>query len=147
MKASALIAQLRDNGYKVTPQRLAVCEIILSSKRHPTAEEVYQAVKKKHPTVSLATVYQALHLLTKLGLVQELALSDGVSRYEPNVSPHINVICPKCGEIRDFKPKSIEELWSRIVSELGFDPLGQRLDVYRYCDRCRSKALHRVAKR
>jgi Fur family peroxide stress response transcriptional regulator len=140
MKTRQLIDKLRDNGYKVTPQRLAVCEIIFSSRDHPTADQVYQEVKKKYPTMSLATVYQALHLLTKLGLVQELGFSDRVTRYEPNASPHINVICQKCGEIYDYEAKSVKEMWSQIIGELEFKPTGQRLDIYRYCDRCRNSA-------
>ena len=140
MKTQQLIARLRDSGYKVTPQRLAVCETILSSREHPTADQVYQEVKKKYPTMSLATVYQALHLLTKLGLVRELGFSDRVSRYESNTSPHINIICQKCGEICDYEAKSVKEMWSQIIGELGFKPTGQRLDIYRYCDRCQNSA-------
>jgi Fur family peroxide stress response transcriptional regulator len=138
MKTQQLIAKLHDNGYKVTPQRLAVCEIILSSKDHPTADKVHQEAKKKYPTMSLATVYQILHLLTKLGLIQELGFNDRISRYEPNASPHINIICQKCGEIYDYEAKSIKATWSQIIAELGFKPTGQRLDIYRYCDRCRN---------
>ena len=140
MKTQQLIAQLRDSGHKVTPQRLAVCEAILSSRKHPTADQVYQEVKKKYPTISLATVYQALHLLTKLGLVRELGFNDRVSRYEPNTSPHINIICQECGDIRDYETKSVKEMWSQIIGELGFKPTGHRLDIYRYCNRCKNSA-------
>ena len=58
MKNQQLITKLREKGFKVTPQRIAICEFILSSKNHPTADQVYQVVKKKYPTLSLATVYQ-----------------------------------------------------------------------------------------
>ncbi len=137
MKMQQLMAMLHENGYKITPQRMTVCEIILSSKSHPTAERIYEEVKREHPTISLATVYQTLHLLTKLGVIQELGFSDKVTRYEPNVSPHINVICQKCGEIYDYEAKSVKEMWTKIIGELKFKPIGQRLDIYRYCDRCK----------
>jgi len=136
METEQLVAKLRSNGLKVTPQRLAVCEIILSSKEHPTADQIYEKVKKKHPTMSLATVYQTLHLLSQIGLLQELGFSDCISRYDPDTSPHINIICKKCGKIHDYKAKSVGKLWSQIVKELGFEPVGQRIDIYRYCDRC-----------
>ena len=136
MKNQQLIAKLREKGFKVTPQRIAICEFILSSKNHPTADQVYQVVKKKYPTLSLATVYQTLRLLTEIGTLQELGFTGGISRYDPNVSPHINIICKKCGNVEDYQAESVKKLWSQIVGDLGFKPIGQRLDVYRYCDEC-----------
>jgi len=140
MNIQQIIAVLRERGYRVTPQRLAVCKVILSSKEHPTAEQIYLKVKGEHPTMSPATVYQTLHLLTSAGLIQELGFSEGISRYEPNTSPHINIVCEKCGEITDYEAEGIREMWSRIVEELGFKPTGQRLEVFRYCDKCRKSA-------
>jgi len=140
MDIQQIIAMLRKRGYKVTPQRLAVCKIILSSKEHPTAEQIYRKVKEEHPTISPATVYQILHLLTNAGLVQGLGLSDRVSRYEPNTSPHINVVCQKCGEITDHEAESIKEMYQKIVEQLGFKPTGQRLEIFRYCDKCQKSA-------
>lgn len=131
-----IITELHKRGYKVTPQRLAVFEFILSREDHPTADQIHKEVKKKYPTMSLATVYQALHLLTEMGLVQELGFNDKSSRYDPNIGPHINIICLNCGKIYDYKADSVNEMWSKIVSELGFKPVGQRLDIYRYCDEC-----------
>jgi Fur family peroxide stress response transcriptional regulator len=136
MKDQQLIAKLREKGFKVTPQRIAICQLILSSKDHPTADQVYQVVKKKYPTLSLATVYQTLHLLTEIGLLQELDFSDRGSRYDPDTSPHINIICRNCGKIQDFEAESVRKLWSQIIRDLGFKPTGQRLDIYRYCEQC-----------
>jgi len=140
MNIQQIIAILRERGYKVTPQRLAVCKVILSSKDHPTAEQIYRKVKEEHPTMSPATVYQTLHLFTNAGLVQELGLSGRISRYERNTSPHINVVCQKCGEITDYEAETIKEMYQKIVEELGFKPTGQRLEIFRYCDKCRKSA-------
>ena len=131
-----LIAKLHEKGYKVTPQRLAVFEFINSREDHPTADQIHKEMKKKYPTMSLATVYQALHLLTEMGLVQELGFNDKSSRYDPNIMPHLNIVCLKCGKIYDYKAESVKEMWSKIVAGLRFKPVGQRLDVYRYCDEC-----------
>lgn len=131
-----LIAKLHEKGYKVTPQRLAVFEFINSREDHPTADQIHKEVKKKYPTMSLATVYQALHLLTEIGLVQELGFNDKSSRYDPNIMPHINIVCLKCGKIYDYEAESVKEMWSKIVAELRIKPVGQRLDIYRYCDGC-----------
>jgi len=136
MNVQNIMAKLRHGGYKITPQRLAICELILSSKGHPTADQIYERVLQKFPTISLATVYQTLHLLKELGLLQELGFPNLSSRYDPNTSPHINVICPKCGQIYDYEEDKLKKLWSQIVAKLGFKPIGQRLDIYKYCDKC-----------
>jgi Fur family peroxide stress response transcriptional regulator len=136
MNTEELMAKLREKGYKATPQRLAICELVLSSKDHPTAEHIYQELIAKHPTLSLATVYQALHLLTEIGLLQELGFSERISRYDPDTSPHINIVCKKCGKIWDYHTENIGKLWSQVIRDLGIKPIGQRLDIYTYCDEC-----------
>jgi Fur family peroxide stress response transcriptional regulator len=136
MDDQQLITKLHSKGYKVTPQRLAICKLLLSSKDHPSADQIYQEVKKQYPTISLATVYFTLDLLKDLGLVQELGFSDRSSRYDPNTSPHINVICPKCGKVYDYETASVKKLWSQIIAEMSYTPLRQRLDIYILCDKC-----------
>lgn len=128
--------EFRKKSFRATPQRIAIAHVVLNSKDHPTAEQVYQTVKKKYPTLSLATVYQTLHLLTEIGLLQELGFSDRVSRYDPDTSPHINIICRDCGKIQDYQAESTKRLWNQTIKELGFKPVGQRLDIYRCCDKC-----------
>ena len=132
-----LISILRDGGYKVTPQRLAICNYVLSSKAHPTVEKIHSEIVKKHPGISLNTVYQTMDMLIDLGLVQEMRFSGNSSRFDPNTSVHANIICQGCNKIQDFESESIRELWSRIVTEMNVEPLGQRLDVYVLCDECK----------
>jgi len=132
-----LISILRDSGHKVTPQRLAICNFVLSSRDHPTAEQIHSEVLKKHPTISLNTIYQTMDMLKKLNLVHELNLNSNASRFDPNTSIHINVICRNCDKIRDFESENIKKLWSQIVREIDSSPVGQRLDVYVICDDCK----------
>ncbi len=138
MDVEQIIAKFHEKGFKVTPQRRASWEYVLSRKDHPTTDTVYEEVKRRHPTLSLATVYQTLHLLTDIGLLHELELSDRASRYDPNTSPHINIICKNCGIVEDYEAENVRKLWSKIIQSLGFEPVGQRLDVYRYCDQCQA---------
>lgn len=137
MNTEQLIKQLRDKGFKVTPQRLAICELILSSKQHPTVDQIYQQVQKKYPTLSLATAYQTLHLLAKIGMIQELGFSNGISRYDPNNMPHINVVCNKCGNINDYESENVRKLLLQLHTELKIKPIGQRLEIYTICDQCK----------
>ncbi len=137
MNRKQLVKILRKNGYKATPQRLAIFELILSSKEHPTAEEIHNEVSKKFPSMSLSTVYQVLHLLQDLGQIMELKFRGQSSRFETNTTPHLNLICPGCGKIEDYNSNTIVKFWSKLENEFDFEALSQRIDGYRYCDVCK----------
>jgi Fur family peroxide stress response transcriptional regulator len=85
-----IIETLRKNGYKATTQRIAICRFALHSRDHPTAQRIYSEVRKVHPTVSLATVYKTLQILTEHGLIQELDFPQSQARFDSYVKPHIN---------------------------------------------------------
>ena len=135
---ASTIEALRSKGYKATPQRIAICRIALNSKAHPSAQQVYDEVKKIHPTVSLATVYKTLEILKDLDLVQELNFPEGQARFDSNMNPHINLICLKCGIITDLDYKIIKEITRKVATTTKFKPTGQRIDVYGICQKCSS---------
>ena len=137
MDDEELFVLFRDNGYKVTTQRLAISKFILAREDHPSAEKIYMGLKTDYPTLSLGTIYKTLHTLKELGLIQELGFEEGSIRYDPNTSPHLNVVCTSCYKIYDYKSKTIEDFWSLIVSELKFKSEGQRFDIYHECDECK----------
>jgi Fur family peroxide stress response transcriptional regulator len=133
---ASAIGALRSKGYKATPQRIAICRIALNSRAHPSAQQVYDEVKKVHPTVSLATVYKTLEVLRDLDLVQEINFPKGQARFDSYMSPHINLICLKCGTITDLDDITAEEITRKVASVTKFKPTGQRLDVYGTCPKC-----------
>jgi len=138
MATRQLITKLHEKGLKkITPQRLAICEYVLSNKEHPTVEQVYHAVQKKYPTLSLATVYKTLHLLTEIELLQELGFHDGIIRYDSDTSPHVNIVCQNCGMIQDYKSESVQKFLSQITRELNRPLIRQHLEIYTFCDRCK----------
>nr|MDO8088130.1 Fur family transcriptional regulator [Candidatus Sigynarchaeum springense]MDO8116455.1 Fur family transcriptional regulator [Candidatus Sigynarchaeota archaeon] len=132
-----LIERLRSEGYKVTPQRLAICELILGRKDHPNAESIFVEIRKKYPSMSRATIYNTLHLLKKIGLVQEIGFDNGTTRFDPDTSVHINLVCRSCGKIVDVKDDQVEKAWLAMVAKVGVRPMGQRLDLHHQCDDCR----------
>jgi Fur family peroxide stress response transcriptional regulator len=135
--ASAIEA-LRKKGYKATPQRIAICRIALNSRAHPSAQQVYNEVKKIHPTVSLATVYKTLEVLRDVNLVQEINFPKGQARFDSYMTPHINLVCLKCGNITDLDDMILEEITRKVISSTRFKPTGQRVDVYGICQKCSS---------
>ncbi len=133
---SSAIEALRSQGYKATPQRIAICRIALNSREHPSAQQVYDEVKKIHPTVSLATIYKTLEVLRDLDLVQELNFPQGQARFESYMNPHINLICLKCSKITDLDDVTTTEIAKKVVAATKFKPNGQRIDVYGICQNC-----------
>ena len=126
----------RSKGFKATSQRIVICRNVLGSREHPTAQRIYAKVKKVHPTVSLATVYKTLGVLGELNLIQELSLKQSETRFDPYVEPHINLICEKCGRIRDIYDRRLKDTIEKTVKRAKFSLSGQRFDLYGICDRC-----------
>ena len=132
----SIIEALRKKGYRATSQRIAICRFALDNREYPTARRIYTAVKKLHPTVSLATVYNTLQVLRELHLVQELSFVKGEMRFDSNVAPHVNVVCLRCGTVSDVDDRVAREVVARATSKARFTVTGQRFDIYGICDKC-----------
>ena len=135
----SIIETLRKKGYKATTQRIAICRFVLHSREHPSAQRIYDEVKKVHPTVSLATVYKTLQILRKQGLIQELDLSESKARFDSYVEPHVNLVCLQCGKIQDFDDNAAREMVERVSAQAEFTRTGQRIDIYGLCKTCRGR--------
>jgi Fur family transcriptional regulator, peroxide stress response regulator len=132
-----IIQKIRDNGYKITPQRLAIVEILAKSVDHPSVENIYDQIKSDFPTMSLATVYRNIVLIKSLGEVLELGFPDGSNRYDGNKpTPHPHVICIKCKKIVDPDLESLDEMKKEVASETNFKILNHRLDFFGICNDC-----------
>jgi Fe2+ or Zn2+ uptake regulation protein len=92
-----------------------------------------------HPTVSLATVYKTLQILTEHGLIQELDLPQSQARFDSYVEPHINLVCMQCGNIQDLDDDAAREIVERMTAKTEFKRTGQRLDIYGICKICRNR--------
>ena len=136
---SSIVEVLRTKGYKATPQRIAICRFAASSREHPTAGRIYDEVRKQHPTVSLATVYKTIDLLKWHHIIQELAIVDGDKRFDSNTKTHLNLICVKCGEIRDSDNPVIKDSVEKAAEEESFNITGQNLTLYGVCHQCAAK--------
>lgn len=131
---------LRKNGYKVTPQRIAVYSIIKENKNHPTVDTIHDLLKKKYPSISMGTVYKTINLLKELGIISEVIKDQKGLRYDLTSEIHVNLICPKCGKIIDYKSPLIEEFCSNIGNELnndGIQVIGQKFDFFIFCENCK----------
>ena len=87
-----LVDKLRPLGVRLTPQRLAIAEVVVNSADHPSVRDIYDRVRAFFPYVTIATVYSTLNMLEELGIVRELPFQRQ-SRYDANLSPHVNLVC------------------------------------------------------
>jgi Fur family peroxide stress response transcriptional regulator len=132
-----IIRKLRDNGHKITPQRLAIVKILARSEGHPSVENIHVQIKKMFPTMSLATVYRNILLIKSYGEVLELGFPDGSNRYDGKKPyPHPHVICIKCKKIVDPHLDSLDELKEEVALETHFKILNHRLDFFGICSKC-----------
>ena len=92
---------LRKLGLVPTIQRLAVLEFLEGNHTHPTADEVYQGVKERFPSIAKATVYNVLDALKKTGAIRELTIARQVAHYDFNANPHPHFLCRSCDTLID----------------------------------------------
>ena len=135
----SIIKQLRARGLKVTPQRVAIIEVLIEQRdSHPGARLVYKEAKKKKKSVSLSTTYATLNELSRHGIIKTLQFDKMENRYEGNLEEHINLICEKCKKILDYKvPVTVDP--RRVVKKTGFSITGTRLEYYGLCRECREE--------
>ena len=137
MIKESIIKQLREKGLKVTPQRLAIIEVLIErGDLHPSARLVYQEAKKKKKSLSLSTTYATLDELSRHGIIKTLQFDKMENRYETNREEHINLICERCKKILDYKV-SIRVDQREVARKTGFSITETRLEYYGYCRECR----------
>jgi Fur family peroxide stress response transcriptional regulator len=132
-----IVEKLRDNGHKITPQRLAIVKILAKSDGHPSVEDIHLQLKNDFPTMSLATVYRNIVLIKSMGEVLELGFPDGSNRYDGKKPyPHPHVVCIKCRKIVDPSLVGLDELKKAVALETNFKILNHRLDFFGICGSC-----------
>ena len=140
----ALKEDLKNKGYKLTPQRRAIVDTIVESEgKHLTAEEIYDEVKKSCPEIGLATVYRTILLLEDIGILSRLHLNDGCSRYElvhsDETHRHHHLVCNECKAVFEVQDDLLDELEYRIENTYGFKILDHSVKFFGICSKCCEK--------
>jgi Fur family peroxide stress response transcriptional regulator len=132
-----LVNKLRPLGVRLTPQRLAIAEVVVNSADHPSVKEIFERVRAFFPYVTIATVYSTLTMLEEVGIVRELPFQRQ-SRYDANLSPHVNLVCVGCGSVIDAEvgQKTVAKLQDLIAGKTDFQVASQRVDFYGWCSGC-----------
>jgi Fur family ferric uptake transcriptional regulator len=136
-----LIAQLREKGYRFTPQREIVIEIIAHSGRHMTAEEIFAEVQARSRAVNIATVYRTLDLLVEEGLASRTDLGgERVIYATVRHGPHVHLVCRRCGQVIDADVAPFEPLFGHIQDQYGFVCCPQHFAISGLCADCQSQS-------
>jgi Fe2+ or Zn2+ uptake regulation protein len=127
---------LENAGWRMTRQRAAVFDYLRSVESHPTADQVFHAVRPRIPKLSLATVYKALEALVDAGLAAKLTDLEGRAHYDGRSEAHYHFRCEKTGEVHDlpvpYDPQLLEKLGTDVVEMLrrqGYHITGHRLEL------------------
>jgi len=136
--ADQLCTQLKAQGRRVTPQRRAIIQALLDDRSHPTAEQVLMRVRKVMPDLSPATVYNTLHELEEMGMLQGLDLGLGERHYDIKTNHHAHLVCIGCGRVEDvLYDTSLTSLLPE--QDHGFQVVDCSIIFRGYCPACGSK--------
>jgi len=123
---------------KVTPQRMVIYNQLLQSDVHPSADAIYQSVKRQYPNISYDTVNRTLLTFAEIGVVDVLETFGGAKRFDPQVTPHHHLHCTQCGKVIDFYSPDYDNL--AVPESVGkqFRVISKRVVLRGICQACQT---------
>lgn len=109
-KLQRFVEACRTRGLSVTHQRLAIYGVLAQTEEHPSAERIYDLVRRQYPTISLATVYKTLDTLEAIGLISKVNNLHESARFDANRDRHHHLVCTKCHKVIDFYDEDLASL-------------------------------------
>lgn len=127
---------------KYSRQRESIEKAVHALHCHPTADEVYQAVREETPSISLGTVYRNLNTLAELGRIKKISMPEGGDRFDYNLTTHYHATCHQCGKVFDIALPNPQQIAEKIHTETGFSVTGFHFVAKGVCSRCKQGAVH-----
>jgi Fe2+ or Zn2+ uptake regulation protein len=121
---------------RMTKQRRVILETLRKHNIHPTADTLYEMVRKQMPRISLGTVYRNLEILTALGEIQTLELSGSQKRYDGIPQKHYHIRCLHCGRVDDAPIAPLARLEDNLYESTVYTIMGHRLEFIGLCPEC-----------
>ncbi|BBF44711.1 peroxide stress regulator PerR, FUR family [Lachnospiraceae bacterium KM106-2] len=124
---------------KFSRQRESIKDYLMHTADHPTADTVYQNIRKIYPKISLGTVYRNLNLLVELGEINKLSCGEDCDRFDGNIKPHYHVICKDCGNVYDIEMDPIDHI--NVIANAHFKGkvTGHQTVFFGTCENCIKK--------
>ena len=129
------------NGHSIrmTRQRKVILEELQRMKTHPSADEVYEVVRRRLPRISLGTVYRNLEVLSELGKIQKLELGGTTKRFDWNPNKHYHIRCLQCGRVDDAPVAPLTRIEDELYGSTVYEIVGHRLEFLGLCPECSRK--------
>lgn len=134
-----------DPKIRMTKQRQVILEELCKVTSHPTADEMYQMIRKRLPKISLGTVYRNLEILSELGMVLKLDVGGTQKRFDGNVQNHYHVRCTECGCVGDLHMPTDLTIEQKAQPLTDFQIKRHSLEFIGVCPECRDAKSRRVA--
>ena len=141
-----LARELRSKGFRVTPQRAVILEIVAHRRGHQSAMDVYREARTRLPGLNLVTVYRTLETLQQAGMLDLFAVAGGVDRFalREAANPHGHLVCRGCGEVREFPAEDVARFASRLTRRHGFHVETSHLTLQGLCPECQRRSPKQV---
>lgn len=132
---------LRGNGKLYSKQREQILDIFLKTEHHPTINDLYDLVRKKHPQIGLATLYRTMRVICDAGLARETDFGGGIRRFEHKYKHqhHHHLVCLECDKIIEISSGKIEEIQRQLAKKHGFTIVRDTMEIYGICRVCKRK--------
>jgi Fe2+ or Zn2+ uptake regulation protein len=130
------LSYLREQGYRLTPQRLAILEVLKKSHGHLTPAEIYQQVAPTIPGMTEATVYRTLNFLAGQNLVLVAHLGKGQLVYEYAEHDHHHLICSQCGDMQEIDHEQLKDLYENFSQKTGYEIHSIHTTFFGLCPGC-----------
>ena len=128
--------KLKALGVRLTPQRRAIVEEIMSVEGHISPSELAERVRSRVPGVNSSTVYRTLWLLDELGVLDHAHLEDGVEYHRSGSERHVHLTCSKCGRVQSLSEDQVTPLVEALRSGAGFTPDLTHFAISGLCSDC-----------
>ena len=123
----------------MTRQRKTILDVLRQTDTHPTADEIYDRVKKHLPRISLGTVYRNLEVLSELGEIQILELSGSLKRFDWDPHKHYHIRCVRCDRVENAPLAPMNRLENKLYRSTVFEIIGHNLEFIGLCPECTEK--------
>ena len=134
-----LTTELQRSGMRLTPQRVAICQLLTATDEHPTAAMIFDSLKPQFPSLSLATVYKNIHVFLDAGLLREVSPFHGTLRLEGTLEDHHHLVCTRCKTIVDLESEDLTPVQLRRSPPPGFEVLRYSVEFQGLCAACAAK--------
>ncbi len=126
-------------GMRRTTQRQIILEELSKVASHPTANEVYDMVRKRLPRIGLGTVYRNLELMAEKGIILKIEVGGTKKRFDATTTPHYHIRCLECGKVNDIEISFQHQINEIAASASNFDVLSHHIEFSGICETCKKK--------